>query len=149
SCSGDITLTVMWLNSSRSDLLAAVALVLRWYAWLLQTPRTRCFTSNASGRHPAPPVLRTPGWAAGAANSLAVRSSSSGCERAFRAVMSSIGLTTPRPKNCAQVRFPIAFAKYGLSAEVSHLASTGRGGSARAIVGWGPPRNLAGSVLAD
>ena len=149
SCSGVITLTVMWLNSSRSSLFAAVALLLRWYARLLQMPRTRYFRSNASGRDPAPPVLRTPGWAAGAEKSFAISSSSSGCEQAFSGLMSSIGLTNPRPKSWAQVRLTIALAKYGLSAAVSHLASTGRAGSARAIVGSGPPRNFAGSVLAD
>src|SRR5262245_21482062 len=55
----------------------------------------------------------------------------------------------PRPNRCAQVRLTSARAKNGFSGAVIHFASTGRYGSAEFSVGEGPPRNRAGTVLAD
>ena len=47
------------------------------------------------------------------------------------------------------MRFTSALAKNGLSAAVIHFARTGRYGSAAPTFGSSPPRNLAGTVLAD
>src|SRR5262245_7029024 len=84
-----------------------------------------------------------------AANCSARSLSNSGCVGWFSGSMSSMGLTKPRPSNCDQMRFTIALLKYGFSGDVAQLASTGRYGSLLDSFASAPPRNLAGTVLAD
>src|SRR5687768_7097058 len=119
-----------WYKVLSSGLLPD-GLLVRWYAWLLQTPRIKCFRSN-----PLP------------ANSRASAASRSGCEGLLSSVMSSTGSTSPRPKNWCHTRLTPARAKYGFSGDATHSARAGRNGPFAGTAAF-PPRRKAGATVFD
>src|SRR5262245_48159384 len=94
--------------------------------------RTKSFRSN-------PPIE----------NSLARPVSKAGWVASFSSHISSIGFTKPRPKYWAQTRLTIDLLKNGFSAVQIQSPSTGRYGLPLVNFAASPPRNLAGTLLAD
>ena len=60
---GDSTLTAMWLYSGVGRPgCPPRGLLVRWYAWLLQMPRIRCFTSNPLSANSLASASSSSGW---------------------------------------------------------------------------------------